>query len=135
MMLKLFLILHFINTYLSILHCNCILYSRIREVTANILKAIENLLKFDIKKYVRDGQVSDSEEDSSDPNLVMINVPTNVSLLSKDETVQNTDLAEADQSRIEIEIDDDEEGAVGGIFNIFMERSPNQSQVAVYKNV
>lgn len=125
--------------FTSLLECSVANYrgKLIKDVKANIVKAVEDLLKMDLRKFIREdqetGESTDEDENLIANNLagVSFDINSQNSLLedANPPQMQNGDLAEADQSRLELQ--EEEEGAVGGLLNIFVERrSPNPTQIA-----
>ncbi|KAK9731503.1 hypothetical protein QE152_g13601 [Popillia japonica] len=128
---------------------------RVQDVQMNILQTIEDLLRSEIS-LIR--LMRESVPDTNDLNPLMTNetvilqsnhnIPFDIrsspsssqqqlnatSNITEDNSsntpqIENGDLAEADQSRLELE-DDDEEGAVGGMLNITDECSSNNAEQA-----
>lgn len=128
----------------------------VQDVQMNILQTIEDLLRSEIS-LIR--LMRESVPDTNDLNPLMTNetvilqsnhnIPFDIrsspsssqqqlnatSNITEDNSsntpqIENGDLAEADQSRLELE-DDDEEGAVGGMLNITDECSSNNAEQVI----
>ncbi|XP_017773228.1 PREDICTED: uncharacterized protein LOC108560270 isoform X4 [Nicrophorus vespilloides] len=94
---------------------------KVQDVRLNVLQTVEDLLRGEISliRLMRENisEGGDSMEQCLPMNPYDMQMPLNEEAGPQ---MQNGDLAEADQSRIEIEED---EGAVGGVLNIALERS------------
>lgn len=110
----------------------------------NILQTIEDLLRGEISliRLMRENMPDTNDLCSSTTNETITpqnmafdlqsQLPTSLGIIqdrNNPPQMQNGDLAEADQSRLELE--DEEEGAVGGAINIPEECNPNNNTVQV----
>lgn len=92
----------------------------------NLLQTVEELCRGEISflRFMRESLTDTCNESNGGNEQQSLNVSFEFAVSNEGENnapqMQNEDLAEADQSRIEVE--DDEEGAVGGIF---VERNSN----------
>lgn len=78
---------------------------------------------YSVKVYENMGALTNTDLPSQQSNGLSLNLTSQINNFVEESNtpqMQNGDLAEADQSHLEVQ-EEEEEGAVGGVMNIFLE--------------